>query len=83
MFEIFPENKIGVFVGGIIAFVIFSLILSPKLYYEMRNSIVKHELTNKRFEKLGVDTKKINKEIKELYDELPYSRWLKNLLCSN
>ena len=48
MIEIFPENRISIFVGGIIAYIILSFIWGSKLYYEMRKSNVKYELIKRK-----------------------------------
>ncbi|MEK6844550.1 MAG: hypothetical protein AABX83_03960 [Nanoarchaeota archaeon] len=80
MIEIFPKNKIAVLVGGIISYVIFSVIFGSKLYYEMRKTNVKYDQLTKRFRKLGVDTEKISKEFNKLYNELPYRIWIRNLI---
>ncbi|MEK6846587.1 MAG: hypothetical protein AABY16_00295 [Nanoarchaeota archaeon] len=63
MIEIFPNNKINVFLGGIISYLIISLTFYPKLRYEMRKSTIKYQLISNRFKELSVDTNKIDKEI--------------------
>lgn len=70
MVEIFPDNKLGIFIGGLIAFIIFSNIFAPKLYHEGRMSNVKYESIKERYEELGVDTNKIGPEINNKYNNI-------------
>lgn len=63
MVEVFPENKISVFIGGIIAYIITGIIFSKKLNYEMRKFVIKYDKLTKRFEKLGININKIKKTL--------------------
>ena len=78
MIDIFTDNKISVFGGAVLAYLIFSFIFGYKLFYEMYNSNVKYESLIRRFEKLNVNVKEINKELKKRRSKLTYFRWIVN-----
>ncbi len=80
LLSLFNESKVSVFIGGIVTFIVFSIIMSKKIYSEMRNATAKYEILGKRFEKLGVDLNSISKDMQKELTSLPYWKFIKNRL---
>lgn len=80
LLSLFNESKVSVFIGGIVTFIVFSIIMSKKIYSGMRNATAKYEILGKRFEKLGVDLNSISKDMQKELTSLPYWKFIKNRL---